>query len=130
MRLAAMLVGLGFFALAGCDGGAQSQQQFEPPPSRLPAKICADVGSALAKIRQQAGIDIQGPAEATIAEAGWLAVGAPQRDRIVTLLAFGAACDSPAPQREITVTIRNEFGRSLMQRTVPVTATLEDFDEE
>ena len=58
--------------------------------------------------------------EATIEQAGWQAMGRTARDQVVTALAVRAACGVERPAAEQAVTIRNEAGDVLAERTVQV----------
>jgi hypothetical protein len=96
----------------------------EPPPQPeavagpLPKQICSKVAEGIKKLAETPMFEHNGPAQATLAEEIWLPMEAPQRDQIVQLLAFDAACKSASPPAEQQVTIRSETGRLLVERIV------------
>jgi hypothetical protein len=102
-------------ALAGCGEGEQP-----PPPiaARLPAKVCDKAKEALDKLSGTGSFEYSADGQATIDEAMWLPMAGGQRDAIAQGLAFHTACAAKEPPREVTVTIRNEGGRTLTQRVV------------
>lgn len=114
MKRAALLLAL----LAGCDRQPAGQLPDTRVMAPLPAKVCSQARDALAKLKGKPGIEISGPAEATVEDQIWLQLGAPGRDQLAQLLAYDAACASSNAPREQQVTIRSQFGTVLMQRIV------------
>lgn len=112
---AAWLASAVLLALAGCGEAEQP-----PPPiaARLPARVCDQAKEALDKLSGSGSFEYSADGQATIDEAVWLPMAAGQRDAIAQGLAFHAACAASQPPREVTVTIRNEGGRTLTERVV------------
>ncbi len=117
MRNAALLLAV---ALAGCGDLAGSDPDV-PIAARLPASICARTAAELKKLAD-GGLQVGPKGEARLEEAAWLAIPQAQRDQLLQLLAFDAACAAPEPSLEQTATVRNEVGRILAQQVVTTTA--------
>ena len=99
-----------------------------PPPKaaiRLPKEVCDQVTAGMEKLKQS-GVDQVKPGEITMVEQAWLELPAAQRDQMVQLIAFDAACRADQPSAEQTVVVRSEYGRPMAQRIVTTSADLSD----
>jgi hypothetical protein len=106
---------LAVLALAACGEAEQP-----PPPiaDRLPAKVCDQAKQALDELGRTGSFEYSADGVATIDEAAWLPMAAEQRDALGQALAFHTACSAKEPPREVSVTIKNEGGRTLTERVV------------
>jgi len=117
MRQAALLLAL---ATAACGDLAETNPD-APVAARLPPAICARTAAELKKLAE-GGLQVGPKGEARLEEAAWLVIPQAQRDQLMQLLAFDAACAAPEPSLEQTATVRNEVGRVLAQQVVSTTA--------
>jgi hypothetical protein len=106
--------------LGGC-GQAGLADEDKPIAVRLPDEVCSRVAKEVAKLGE-GGVQLGEKGEARIEEAAWLQMSQPQRDQLLQLLAYDAACAAPAPSLEQTATVRGETGRVLGQQVVTTTA--------
>jgi len=107
-------------SVAGCDllkGGGEVPEE---GPVRLPAETCAQVEVTLRDLQTKVMIDFGATGESTIEQSAWQAMGRRSRDEVVTALAVKAACEVERPPAEQAVTVRNEAGDVLAERTVQV----------
>lgn len=105
-------------ALAGCD-----QPPEQPAASllgALPAELCGKVKASVARLVKTAVMESDGAGGATIEEAAWIAMGRAGQDRIAQALALEAACNANTAPAIQEVTIRNEGGRTLLNRIVEI----------
>ncbi|MFN3944197.1 MAG: hypothetical protein ACK4K7_04640 [Allosphingosinicella sp.] len=118
--LALAAVGL----LAAC-GETPTFNTAETAAAPLPEQACADVRKALGELSTRVGIVYEN-GEATIENTVWMQLGGAAQDQIVQALAVEAACGQDSPPREQRVLVRDETGRTITDRTVPVAADLSD----
>lgn len=112
---------LAALALTACGEAEQ------PPPAvteRLPEKVCTEAKKALDELSRTGSFEYSADGQATIGEDAWLPMGGEQRDALAQALAFHTACAAAEPPREVSVTIRNEGGRTLTQRVVETAVDL------
>jgi hypothetical protein len=118
VRRAAVLLAL---AAAGCGDLTGAGDPDAPVAVRLPEKVCAQAAQELTKLAAS-GLQLGNKGEARLEEAAWLVLPQAQRDQILQLLAYDAACAAPEPSLEQTATVRSETNRVLAQQVVTTTA--------
>ena len=106
---------LAALAFAGCG---EAEQPPPPVAQRPPEKLCSEAKKALDELSRTGGFEYSADGQATLDEASWLPMAGEQRDALAQALAFHTACSAKEPPREVSVTIRNEGGRTLTQRVV------------
>ncbi len=116
--------------LGGCDQLLAPEAEVKGPAARLPAQVCAQAQEALQKLTATAGFDQRAKGEATLEEAAWLQMTEAQRDQLAKVLAYDAACAAKEPPHEQVVTVKNETGRVMAQRTIETSADLSSILDE
>jgi hypothetical protein len=116
-KIPALLLSL---AAAACD--SQFEEQPKSAPVRLPAQVCRQAADGIKKLNESGGFDYRGGGEGTLEEQAWLQMDERQRDSLMKLLAYDAACTAKDPPAEATATLRNETGRVLSQQVVETDA--------
>lgn len=111
----------GLLLLAACDQRGEPSAQ-TMPTGPLPEATCAQAAKSLAELAKSGSFEHDRKSgEATIDEAIWLALGTPGQHQLTQALAYDTACGAGATPREQQVLVRNSFGRTLADRTVPMT---------
>jgi hypothetical protein len=110
-------------ALAACDSQYAAEEP-KAPVARLPAEVCKQASEGLSALKESGGFTYAGAGEGALEEQAWLQMSEPQRDQLLQLLAYDAACTAKEPPADATATIRNETGRILSQRVVETSADL------
>ncbi len=113
--------------LAACDGGFGADQSAAAPIARLPDKLCKQVAEGMAQLKQSGGFVSNMPGEASLDEEVWMRMDEPQREQMLNLVAYDAACKAEEPAREQSAVIRSEYGRVLSERVVETSADLSQF---
>jgi hypothetical protein len=108
-------------ASSGCF---EQPEMPKPVASRLPEKVCKQVGESVAKLDESGTVVRTKPSEITIEEQAWLQLSQGSREQITKLIAFDAACKAAEPPMEQTVIVRSEYGRVMAQPIVATSADL------
>lgn len=113
-----LLVGAAF--LAACDGQFAAEQNDIMPLARVPEQTCRQASDGLEQLNRSGGFVLNAAGEGTLDEQVWLRMDERQRDQLVQLLAYDAACKAAEPVREQNAIVRSEYGRVLTERVVEI----------
>lgn len=109
--------------LSACQAEPAGQDASRPT-SKPPAQFCAQLAEGLETLRKKGAMDFDAAGQATIEEQIWLGLGPDGRERLARSLAFHASCSAPQGLAEQQVTIRNNWGVTVMQRTIDTGADI------
>jgi hypothetical protein len=96
----------------------------KPVASRLPEKLCKQVGEGVTKLDESGMAQRTKPAEIVMEEQAWLQLSEASREQITKIIAFDAACKAAEPPMEQTVIVRSEYGRVMAQPIISTSADL------
>lgn len=108
------------FLLAGCDLMEEDANLTAKAPATIPKAACEQIDATLRGLQNSVTVELDDPAKAVIEEANWRAMDTGTQDKVVTALAYGAACAAGRSTAEQNVTVRNEWGRTLTERPVTI----------
>jgi hypothetical protein len=119
-RISPLLLIIG---LAACGQGGADQNALVPV-ARLPDQLCQQATQGMEQLKQSGGFVSSTPGEATLDEEVWMRMDEGQREQMLKLVAYDAACKAEEPAREQSAVIRSEYGRVLSERVVETSADL------
>lgn len=100
--------------------GSESEPQPEPAGLPLPKNICAEAEASLNELAERSRFEYNRTGEATIEEGLWIEMPQSSKEALARTLGVTSACHLEVPPTEYQVTIKSEWGVTLMRRTVPV----------
>jgi len=109
------------FLLSACQFQETEKQEVV---AAVPKELCEKTRADLESIKKVVAYENDDAGGVTIEESVWRGMGGMQ-DMLVGSLAYKNACDSAPASGSITVTVRNEWGRVMTERQVPVIRSME-----
>lgn len=111
---------LGAASLGACDGQFGAEKNEIIPLARVPEQVCRQATNGLEQLKQSGGFVLNAAGEATLDEQAWMRMDGRQRDQLVQLVAYDAACKGAEPVKEQNAVIRSEYGRVLTEQVVEI----------
>ncbi|MBV8686339.1 MAG: hypothetical protein JOZ90_05110 [Alphaproteobacteria bacterium] len=110
---------------AGCEAKKPDWAEAGGAGNPLPAKVCAEVGKALAALGKGAA-EYNDKGEATVPTEAFLQMPPAQRDQLAKALAYHASCAAGATSEAQPVLIRGDDGSTLLRTTISTDVDLGD----
>jgi hypothetical protein len=104
--------------LAGCFSDPADEIQSDQASGPPPPPLCAQFRKGLETLSTKGALDYQDDGSATVEERVWMAMGPEGRDKIAQMLAFHASCVAKEGSASQRISIRNQFGNVLTQRSM------------